>query len=69
MHNPDADPVALYAMSFVGMMPWGALLLGGLAEHLGPGTAIATDGISCCLAAAASFWERKDKLWSVKRPG
>ncbi len=36
--------VAFYAMGFLGMMPWGSLMLGWVAEHFGTGRAVAMGG-------------------------
>jgi len=47
--------VALYAMGFMGMVPWGSLILGGIAEHLGPAPAIAIGASLCILAAFAGL--------------
>lgn len=51
--------VALYAMSFMGMMPWGSLLLGAIAQHLGAARAIAAGGAACTLAALLSLHHRR----------
>jgi MFS family permease len=51
--------VALYAMGFMGMVPWGSLILGGVAEHLGPGIAIAAGGTACFGAAIFSLGDRR----------
>lgn len=50
--------VALYTMSFMGMMPWGSLLLGTLASRSGVGFAIAFGGGMCLLAAGAAYYFR-----------
>ncbi len=49
--------VSFYAMSFMGMMPWGALLLGTLAAHIGIGEAITAGGAVCILAAVAAWFD------------
>jgi MFS family permease len=49
--------VSFYAMSFMGMMPWGALLLGTLATHIGIGEAITAGGSICILAAIAAWFD------------
>lgn len=54
--------VALYAMAFLGMMPWGALLLGALAEHLGSHWAVSIGGLVCILAAVATFYDRREAI-------
>jgi MFS family permease len=50
--------VSLYTMSFMGMMPWGALILGTLATHLGVGNAVTLGGGVCLIAAASAFYAR-----------
>jgi MFS family permease len=49
--------VSFYAMAFMGMMPWGALLLGTLANHIGIGEAIMAGGCVCVLAAIAAWFD------------
>jgi MFS family permease len=49
--------VSFYAMSFMGMMPWGALLLGTLATHIGIGEAITAGGSVCIVAAIAAWFD------------
>jgi hypothetical protein len=43
--------VALYAMAFMGMMPWGALILGTLASRWGVGNAVTIGGAFVVLSA------------------
>lgn len=43
--------VALYAMAFMGMMPWGALILGTLASRWGVGNAVTIGGALVVLSA------------------
>jgi MFS family permease len=52
--------VALYAMGFMGMMPWGALALGGVAEHWGSHWAVSIGGVVCILAALIAWRDRRD---------
>jgi MFS family permease len=52
--------VALYAMGMMGMMPWGSLILGGVAEHLGSHWAVSIGGLVCILAALVAWRDRKD---------
>jgi predicted MFS family arabinose efflux permease len=58
--------VAFYAMSFMGMMPWGALILGGIAERLGTSWAVTIGGFLCIFAATAAFYDRKGESWRLK---
>ncbi|MDE2464834.1 MAG: MFS transporter [Alphaproteobacteria bacterium] len=50
--------VALYTMSFMGMMPWGSLALGWLADEIGVDRAIGLGGVLCVLAAIAAYYGR-----------
>ncbi len=50
--------VALYTMSFIGMMPWGSLALGWLADEIGVGEAISLGGTLCVLAAIVAYFLR-----------
>jgi MFS family permease len=58
--------VALYAMGFMGMMPWGSLLLGWLAERLGTGAAVTIGGSVCILAALFAWADRRNSSWRLK---
>src|SRR6201999_2760987 len=42
--------VAFYAMSFMGMMPWGSLILGWIAEKVGTSWAVTVGGTVCMVA-------------------
>ena len=57
---------AFYAMCALGMMPWGALLLGSLATHLGVADAIAVTGTCCLLAGLAAWYDRRGESWRLK---
>jgi MFS family permease len=58
--------VALYAMGFMGMMPWGSLILGFIAEHFGTGTSIASGAGICILAALLAWADRRGANWRLK---
>jgi predicted MFS family arabinose efflux permease len=58
--------VAFYAMGFLGMMPWGSLMLGFLAEHFGTSRAVAMGGCICILAAIFVWYDRKDARLKLK---
>ncbi len=58
--------VALYAMAFLGMVPWGSLILGWVAEHFGTGRAVAMGGCICILAAALAWYGRRGENWKLK---
>jgi len=47
--------MSFYTISFVGLGPFGSLLVGALAARLGAPTAVLVNGLGC-LAAAAVFW-------------
>ncbi|MBL6852886.1 MAG: MFS transporter [Alphaproteobacteria bacterium] len=50
--------VSLYTMSFMGMMPWGSLILGWLGSHFGVAEAVLIGGGICMLGAVVSFFDR-----------
>jgi len=58
--------VALYAMGFLGMMPWGSLILGFIAEHWGTDSAVAIGGGVCILAALLAWADRRGANWRLK---
>ena len=58
--------VAFYAMAFLGMMPWGSLMLGWVAEHFGTSRAIAAGGVICILAAMLAWYDRRGEPWKLK---
>jgi MFS family permease len=58
--------VALYAMAFMGVMPWGALLLGWLAEHFSLRLAVTAGGCACVAGAIGAFYDRRGEAWRVK---
>ncbi len=47
--------LAFYTMAFIGMMPWGSLLLGWIASRLGVSAAISLGGSVCILGAIAAY--------------
>ncbi len=55
---PDAlrgRVMAVYSMVFMGMAPFGALLAGSLAHHVGAPLTVGM-GASICLLASGIFW-------------
>ena len=58
--------VAFYAMAFLGMMPWGSLILGWVAEHFGTGRAVAMGGCICVLAAIMAWYDRRGAASKLK---
>jgi MFS family permease len=51
--------VAFYAMSFMGMMPWGSLLLGAIASRIGVADAVTIGGAVCVLGAVGAWFDWK----------
>ncbi|MGN6592401.1 MAG: MFS transporter [Terriglobales bacterium] len=49
--------MAFYTMAFVGMAPWGSLLAGWLAEHVGAPRTLLLDGLVCLLGAGWFAWK------------
>ena len=59
--------MSFYAMSLMGMAPFGSLLAGALASLIGaPGTVAAGGGL--CIAASLLFWTRLPSLSAEARP-
>ena len=52
--------------AFMGMMPWGSLMLGWVAEHLGIGVAVTIGGGICMLAALVAWYDRSGGNWKLK---
>jgi len=46
--------MAVYSMMFLGMVPFGSLLAGTLADHLGAPATVAIGGTACITAAWSS---------------
>jgi MFS family permease len=59
--------MSFYTISFVGLGPFGSLLVGALAARLGAPTAVAINGAGC-LAAAAVFWMWLPRFLSLVHP-
>ena len=58
--------VAFYAMAFMGMLPWGSLILGWIAERLGAGSAVMIGGGVCIFAALLAWVDRRGENWKLK---
>jgi len=58
-----ARAMAIWAACFVGVLPFGALLTGGLAAWLGAGGAVAVDGIATLIGGIAVVLWRPEVLW------
>jgi MFS family permease len=61
--------VALYAMAFMGIMPWGSLALGWIAERLSLRVAVCAGGAACVAAAVMAFRDRRGGGWKIKLAG
>ena len=48
--------ISHYTQSFLGMMPWGSLMLGALASRLGVGTAVTVGGAIVLISAAIAYF-------------
>jgi MFS family permease len=59
--------MSLYTMAFMGMMPWGSLLIGFVADHAGISMAFGMAGILCMLGALF-FMRQLPKLREIIRP-
>jgi MFS family permease len=58
--------VSLYAMAFMGMMPWGSLVQGWVAERFGIGAAVTIGGFVCVLAACLTWYDRRKTGWELR---
>ena len=57
--------VSFYAMAFMGMMPWGSLVLGWVAERMGTDLAVTLGGAVCVLGALAAWLDRRKADWRL----
>jgi MFS family permease len=57
--------VSFYTMGFMGMMPWGSLILGWIGERLGVGGAVTIGGIICIVAAFGGWFDRREGDWKM----
>ena len=55
--------ISHYTQSFLGMMPWGALLLGWLAARLGVSEAVTIGGLVVIGSAALAWFTRRGQHW------
>jgi MFS family permease len=58
-----ARALAIWAGAFVGMLPFGALLTGGMAALIGPGGAVFVDGVAVIAGAIAVVALRPEIAW------
>jgi MFS family permease len=59
--------MSLYTMAFMGMVPFGSLLQGSLADKIGASAAVFIGGI-CCLAGSVFFLLKLQSLRRILRP-
>ena len=59
--------MSYYTAAFVGMLPFGSLLAGGLAHWIGAPRTVMFTG-SCCVIGAAWFWSRMKFIGREMRP-
>ncbi|HUO97122.1 MAG TPA: MFS transporter, partial [Rhizomicrobium sp.] len=60
--------ISHYAQAFMGMMPWGALLLGSLASRIGVSEAVTFGGAVVILSGAVAWFSRRGSRWEVAKP-
>jgi MFS family permease/rhodanese-related sulfurtransferase len=58
-----ARAMAIWAAAFVGVLPFGALITGGLAALLGPGGAVAVDGAAMLVGGLLVLTMRPELRW------
>ncbi len=58
--------ISHYTQSFMGMMPWGALLLGAIASRYGVTDAISFGGVVVALSAVYGFYLRRSSGFTLK---
>ncbi len=51
--------MAYYTMAFLGMMPFGSLAAGAVADAIGVPSTLALGGVVCALGGAFAFWRRR----------
>ncbi|MBI3678408.1 MAG: MFS transporter [Proteobacteria bacterium] len=54
--------ISHYTQCFLGMMPWGSLLLATLASRIGIGEAVTVGGSAVAVAAIATWFFRRDEI-------
>jgi MFS family permease len=59
--------ISHYTQSFVGMMPWGSLLLGWLARRYSVTDAVSLGGLAVIASAAFAWFGRRGQRWSFER--
>lgn len=59
--------ISHYTQSFMGMMPWGALMLGSLATRFGVGNAVTLGGSVVIAAALVAYLNRRGSEWKMEQ--
>jgi MFS family permease len=59
--------MSLFAVSFMGIAPFGSLFAGSLATHIGAPVTLTISG-TCCLLGAALFYRRLPEIRKIVRP-
>jgi predicted MFS family arabinose efflux permease len=59
--------ISHYTQSFMGMMPWGGLLLGSLASRLGVSNAVTIGGSVVIAAALVAYFNRRGSEWKMEQ--
>ncbi len=59
--------ISHYTQSFMGMMPWGSLLLGALASRWGVSTAVTIGGAVVVASALVAYFNRRGTAWTMEQ--
>jgi predicted MFS family arabinose efflux permease len=59
--------ISHYTQAFMGMMPWGALLLGTLATRFGVANAVTAGGCVVILSALVAYLGRRSAHWAIEQ--
>ena len=50
--------LSFYSLAFLGMLPWGSLLIGWLSDHYNVQLAVSFGGAACIVCAGVAYWTR-----------
>ncbi len=59
--------ISHYTQCFMGMMPWGSLLLGTLASRFGVSNAVTLGALVVIASAVLAYFSRRGTLWSMEQ--
>lgn len=59
--------ISHYTQCFMGMMPWGSLLLGSLASRIGVSNAVTIGATVVIASGLVAYWNRRDATWSIEQ--